>query len=181
MKKRILIIIAVTVILLGISIIAFFLIRNNNQDFKADNLYDCNSIEQVETYLSDNSITHDEYGGTLNVYNYQVFGYSSYSVVDYDETTGTVSRIESYMTFEDNLQIEEICKNLKKSFLEYINAEGVDYVYSPIGEDESTVTHDDFLNGNASMEIFIEQDGATYDLVCNVVDAKLSVRIEKVF
>ncbi len=175
-RKKLFVAIVILLIAVGIvGVIHFFPVEKETTE---DNIFTCQTVEELETLLSRDNIPYEKYDGTIHMYTVKYGMCEGYSIAEFDSNDGKISRVEFYTTCKNNAKLTENIDSIKNMFLKDFGFEG-EYEYFPINGETENVSEKDFINQKASKELFVYEDDITWNISCYVVAEDVSVRISK--
>ena len=162
----------IALIVLGV---IFFFSSDSNV---IDNVFECLSFDDVETYVSQKNITHEKHDNSIHLFNVSEFGQVGYCIIETETDSKKIIRIDFYMTFENDGELEKNIESVKESFLKKFGFEG-DYEYFPLESTSDDVGEKEFLNQTASKELFVYEEDSTWNISWYITNDGVSARMSK--
>lgn len=178
MKSRNLLVIFIALFLIIALIVVGVLVFFSSNNGEKENIFECSSFADVEKYIAKKNTAHEKHDNSIHLFNITEFGQVGYCVVEIDADTQKVTRMDFYMTFENDDKLESNIENIKDSFLNHFGFEG-DYEYFPLDSESENVGEKEFLSQKASKELFVYEENITWNISWYITDEGVSSRVSK--
>lgn len=176
-KKKNLILVGLIIFIATIVVLAIDLPLSPDKKTE-DTLFSCSTLEELERFVEQNNFPHEEAGNTLHLYNVVVAGQTGYCVAEFRSNTKTLKKMTFYTIIENNGNVMEVIDNVRVSFCEEYGLDG-EYEYYPLNDKANAVGENEFFQGEASKELFIYAEDATWNISWLITDDGVSAKICK--
>lgn len=166
-------------VILALVLIALLTSCKQNTTKEYHSIFDCDYASEIREHMHPEGVGLEEDETELRLYNFPMLDGIAYCVVQYDQSSDVVNRIDCYMEFSTENIMEQSAK-VKDAFLSMIHYETGEYGFYPLDDNEEA-GEADFLAGNASMEMLIFDDTTSWGIIWFVTGDVASLRLSKSF